>query len=245
MRPSSILAPSSISPLGVSYLFLSSILHVNDLKTGPFAEHSPMLHNIASTVPNWTKVSSGLLKMYRDEVLKKVPVVQHFWFGGVLGWRKATVTASGELEKPFEGDTMESSGDSMEEEEKQVVEQLDSGRERDEGTVAPWAIPSLSGTSSGSNSPIASAAPLSRHSSVSSSLAGTPYPSTSARASPQPQPFNPPTLFPPKRRNSLLSLGTASSGDDAQKGTVADDGGAAASSSPFGVLGKPNLGGQA
>jgi serine/threonine-protein phosphatase 2A activator len=48
MRPSSILAPSAISPHGVSYLFLSSILHVNDLKSGPFAEHSPMLHNIAS-----------------------------------------------------------------------------------------------------------------------------------------------------------------------------------------------------
>lgn len=88
LRPATILSPSSISPQGISYLFLSSILHVNDLKSGPFAEHSPMLHNIATTVPNWAKVNTGLTKMYRAEVLEKVPVVQHFRFGGILAWRR-------------------------------------------------------------------------------------------------------------------------------------------------------------
>jgi hypothetical protein len=137
---------------------------------------------------------------------------------------------------------MESSGNAMAEEEREVVEELDRIRERDEGTVAPWAIPSLSG--SHSISPIASAAPLSRHSSTTSvSAGGSPYPSTSpARASPRP--FTPPTLFPPKRRPSLLSLHAESNGDgekQQQQETVADDGGAAASSSPFGVLGKASL----
>ncbi|ORY74088.1 hypothetical protein BCR35DRAFT_144601 [Leucosporidium creatinivorum] len=259
VRPSSILAPQAISPLGISYLFLSSILHVNDLKTGPFAEHSPLLHNIASTVPNWTKVSTGLLKMYREEVLKKVPVVQHFWFGGVLGWRKATVNEQGNLVDPFQGPTMESSGDHLEEEDKEAVEQLDSVRERDEGTVAPWALPSLSG--SGHNSPVRnnSAAPRSRHTSSTSSSSssnGTPSHSTTgtpippryspSNPSPPPQPFVPPALFPLKRRGSLLGMGNGEQSAPAtgggMEGTVAEEGGAAAASSPFGVLGKASLG---
>ena len=37
------------------------------VKTGPFFEHSNTLWGISS-VPTWTKVNSGLLKMYKAEV---------------------------------------------------------------------------------------------------------------------------------------------------------------------------------
>jgi len=37
------------------------------VKTGPFAEHSNQLYNI-SGVPSWSKVNSGLIKMYKAEV---------------------------------------------------------------------------------------------------------------------------------------------------------------------------------
>lgn len=195
--------------------------------------------------------------MYREEVLKKVPVVQHFWFGGVLGWRKATVAEDGNLIDPFQGPTMESSGDHLEEEDKEVVEQLDTVRERDEGTVAPWALPSLSG--SGHNSPVRnnSAAPRSRHTSTTSSSSnssssndtpnhsttGTPIPPRYSPTNPSlsPQPFVPPALFPLKRRGSLLGMGALGNEENGVEGTVADDGGAAAASSPFGVLGKASL----
>lgn len=50
------------------------------MKRGPFFEHSPMLYDISS-VPSWNKVNTGMAKMYIAEVLKKVPVVQHFLFG--------------------------------------------------------------------------------------------------------------------------------------------------------------------
>jgi len=37
------------------------------VKTGPFAEHSNSLYGI-SGVAEWTKVNSGLIKMYKAEV---------------------------------------------------------------------------------------------------------------------------------------------------------------------------------
>ena len=37
------------------------------MKTGPFAEHSNVLWGI-SAVAEWSKVNSGLLKMYKAEV---------------------------------------------------------------------------------------------------------------------------------------------------------------------------------
>ncbi|KAG8195869.1 hypothetical protein JTE90_001107 [Oedothorax gibbosus] len=65
------------------YMFMGCIKFINQVKTGPFSEHSNQLWNI-SGVPNWNKVNSGLIKMYKNEVLGKFPVVQHVLFGSLL-----------------------------------------------------------------------------------------------------------------------------------------------------------------
>jgi len=65
------------------YLFLECIKYINTMKTGPFAEHSNVLWGITS-VPHWTKVNQGLIKMYKVEVMSKFPVVQHFVFGNLM-----------------------------------------------------------------------------------------------------------------------------------------------------------------
>lgn len=48
-------------------MFLSCIKYINQVKTGPFAEHSNQLWSI-SGVSSWTRINSGLIKMYKAEV---------------------------------------------------------------------------------------------------------------------------------------------------------------------------------
>lgn len=88
LQPEHFVDPKKIEMHGDEFLFFDSIRYINTVKTGPFAEHSNVLWGISS-VPNWGKVNSGLLKMYKVEVLSKFPVVQHFVFGNIISMKQA------------------------------------------------------------------------------------------------------------------------------------------------------------
>lgn len=62
------------------YIFYAAIAFIHQVKKGPFAEHSNQLWNI-SGVDHWSKINSGLFKMYLKEYLPKLPIVQHIVFG--------------------------------------------------------------------------------------------------------------------------------------------------------------------
>ncbi|KAL6543933.1 hypothetical protein OROGR_010430 [Orobanche gracilis] len=90
MKPKSIHNDDILENFSNEYLYLSCIVFVKKVKKGLFAEHSPMLDDI-SGVHNWNKVNSGLLKMYKIEVLEKVPIMQHFLFGSIMEWYKKSL----------------------------------------------------------------------------------------------------------------------------------------------------------
>lgn len=116
-RPASLLSPPKTSPTGVSYLFLTTLLHLNgDVPAGPQED------------------DDSLLRLYRHEVLDRLPVVQHFRFGPFLRWMRTGTE-----------EALRSSGDGLDEAERAALDDTLDQRERGEGTVAPWALPALSG----------------------------------------------------------------------------------------------------
>jgi serine/threonine-protein phosphatase 2A activator len=58
-------------PLPATNLYFMSITRIHQVKHGPFHEHSSQLHSIATGVPNWAKVNSGLFKMYEVYTLSR------------------------------------------------------------------------------------------------------------------------------------------------------------------------------
>ncbi|WOL08724.1 serine/threonine-protein phosphatase 2A activator-like [Canna indica] len=85
MKPKSIHNQDILDNFSNDFMYLACVAFVKKVKKGVFAEHSPMLDDI-SGVPTWSKVNSGMLKMYKAEVLEKVPIMQHFLFGSLIKW---------------------------------------------------------------------------------------------------------------------------------------------------------------
>ncbi|RKP01744.1 hypothetical protein CXG81DRAFT_11622 [Caulochytrium protostelioides] len=83
LKPKSVLSDDILQHFSKDYMYLRAIQFIHEMKQGPFHEHSPLLYDI-SGVPTWTKVNSGMMKMYIAEVLEKFPVVQHLPFGSLL-----------------------------------------------------------------------------------------------------------------------------------------------------------------
>ncbi|EJD01820.1 Phosphotyrosyl phosphatase activator [Fomitiporia mediterranea MF3/22] len=83
LRPKSIHDNEVVDEYAKDYMYLACIKFINSIKTASLRWHSPMLDDI-SGVKTWEKVNSGMLKMYRAEVLGKLPVMQHFLFGSIL-----------------------------------------------------------------------------------------------------------------------------------------------------------------
>eukprot|EP01134_Creolimax_fragrantissima_P003907 CFRG3907T1 len=86
IRPRAIHQADILEECSKDYLYLRTIENVNKVKTESLAWHSPMLNDVSS-VKTWEKINSGLLKMYKAEVLGKLPIMQHFLFGSILSFQ--------------------------------------------------------------------------------------------------------------------------------------------------------------
>jgi len=87
IQPKSVLSTQILDAFANDYLYIAAIRFIHLMKTGPFAEHSPILNDVAN-LPHWEKVNQGMVKMYQGEVFGKFPVMQHFLFGNILPFEK-------------------------------------------------------------------------------------------------------------------------------------------------------------
>ncbi|KAK4130934.1 Phosphotyrosyl phosphatase activator [Trichocladium antarcticum] len=85
-KPSAIAKPASVEMYRDSNMYFAAVGFINDVKKGPFWEHSPLLYDISGIKDGWGKVNKGMIKMFSGEVLGKFPVVQHFPFGSLFSW---------------------------------------------------------------------------------------------------------------------------------------------------------------
>ena len=88
MKPKLIHNEELVEMFYKQYMYLECINFINNIKTLPANQegklslrwHSPMLDDIL-LAKSWLKIKEGMVKMYKAEVLSKLPIMQHFLFG--------------------------------------------------------------------------------------------------------------------------------------------------------------------
>jgi hypothetical protein len=69
------------------FMYFNCIKFIISVKKGvPFAESSPILNNISGAA-SWDKITMGMIKMYKVEVLGKHPVIKHQFFGTIIPFK--------------------------------------------------------------------------------------------------------------------------------------------------------------
>ena len=84
ITPKGILDDNILKSYKDEYIYLDCVDYIKSVKTGTcFGQYAPILESITNA-KNWEKIAKGLVRMYQDDVLGKIVIIQHFYFGSVL-----------------------------------------------------------------------------------------------------------------------------------------------------------------
>ena len=83
--PSNVIDPELSKRYSNDYSYCRWIEYIHEVKRGSFSEHSRMLYSLRNVI-HFTKLTGGMLKMYKGEIMDRFLVVQHFRFGNLLKW---------------------------------------------------------------------------------------------------------------------------------------------------------------
>ncbi|ORX43726.1 Phosphotyrosyl phosphatase activator [Hesseltinella vesiculosa] len=93
IKPKSIHNHEIVNEFAKDYMYLACIKFINEVKTSASLRwHSPMLDDI-SACKLWAKVNQGMIKMYKAEVMSKLPIMQHFLFGTLIHFEGGSARA--------------------------------------------------------------------------------------------------------------------------------------------------------
>jgi len=169
-KPGDVVKAAEVERYRGSNMYFSAIGFINDVKKGPFWEHSPILFDISGIKDGWGKINKGMIKMFNAEVLSKFPVVQHFPFGSMFSWETDPDAAAPTQSVHMANQPSSAAGDAA----------------GGVGTAAPWA------QAAGMPGPGGPGIPYSR---APWAAAGSSAPASSTRRPPDTGP-PPPTAFP-------------------------------------------------
>ena len=84
ITPKGILDDEILKTYKNEYIYLDCVDYIKSVKTGAsFGHYAPILESITNA-KNWEKIAKGLVRMYQDDVLGKIVIIQHFYFGSVF-----------------------------------------------------------------------------------------------------------------------------------------------------------------
>ncbi|KAK1774508.1 Phosphotyrosyl phosphate activator protein-domain-containing protein [Copromyces sp. CBS 386.78] len=142
-KPGDITKPTAVERHRTENMYFSAIGFINDVKKGPFWEHSPILFDVSGIKDGWGKINKGMIKMFNAEVLSKFPVVQHFPFGSLFQWEQDPEAGIPAQSVHMQNQPVASAASAA------VTGSVETPTERPSGTAAHWAQTRAPGVAGG------------------------------------------------------------------------------------------------
>ena len=78
----------TVKELSQDYMYMRMLRNIYEVKSFGLVTNSPFISEIhMKPEMTWEKINNGMVRHFSNEILGKWPVIQHFWFGNLLGFK--------------------------------------------------------------------------------------------------------------------------------------------------------------